>query len=161
MNPTPCVDMIKAKSENPVFAYIIEQFSNNEIFLNGTFNVGHNYTFSSFSELDKIHFRKLINLASFRTLIEDRLQFELHYNYGMDSFVCNYVTFKPNNHNNVILMPCSYRALEIQNVSKLCTEESHFQQMTKHDCSGVHPDDIKLFLEVFNKCQEIIENEKC
>lgn len=172
MNQTPCVDTIKAKSENPVFAYIIEQFANNEILLTGTFNNGHNYTFKSYSGLDSIHLRKVVSLITFRTEVEDRLKFELHYNFGRDSLRCNYITYVPNTiASKQTLMACSDGVLELMassvgvldiiNVSKLSTEESHFQQMTKHDCSGVHPDDIKILLDLFNKCREMAENAKC
>lgn len=163
MNQIQCVDTIKAKSENPVFAYIIEQFANNEIFLTGTFNNGHNYTFKSHSDLDSIHLRKYISLITFRTEVEDRLKFELHYNFERDSLRCNFTTYIPNKSATTqpALMECVSTALVIESVSKLSTEESHFQQMTKHDCSGVHPDDIKIFLDIFNKCREMAENAKC
>ena len=113
--------------------------------------------------MDSIHLRKYISLITFRTEVEDRLKFELHYNFERDSLRCNFTTYIPNKSATTqpALMECVSTALVIESVSKLSTEESHFQQMTKHDCSGVHPDDIKIFLDIFNKCREMAENAKC
>jgi hypothetical protein len=38
----------------------------------------------------------------------------------------------------------------LKNVSKLCTEEGHFQQMTVQDCSTINCEDASKILEIVN-----------